>query len=103
MQCLKMHGADSQDMEGTASVHDPLAFKLEFPREICMIGKSELKYTEQLGHFNEPVHNYGQISSKLCNGLNFILLTKFTMIYGLIFSCLIEVLRKCSSLAFLMM
>lgn len=80
MQCLKMHGADSQDMEGTASVHDPLALKLEFPREICMIGKSELKYTERLGYFNEPVHDRGQISSKLHNKLDFILLKKFTMI-----------------------
>lgn len=85
MQCLKMHGADSQDMEGTASVHDPLALKLEFPGEICIvIGKSELKYTEQLKYFNETVHNYGQIGSKLHNELNFILLKKFTMIYRLI-------------------
>lgn len=85
MQCLKMHGADSQDMEGTASVHDPLALKLEFPGEICIvIGKSELKYTEQLRYFNEPVHNCGQIGSKLHNELNFIFLEKFTMIYRLI-------------------
>lgn len=46
MQCLKMHGADSQDMEGTASVHNPLALKLEFLYEIWMIGKSEFKHTE---------------------------------------------------------
>jgi len=41
-----MHGADSQDMEGTASVHDPLALKLETPQEIWMIGKSKFKHTK---------------------------------------------------------
>lgn len=46
MQCLKMHGADSQDMEGTASVHNPSTLKLEFSFKIWMIGKSEFQHIE---------------------------------------------------------
>lgn len=46
MQCLKMPGADSQDTEGTASVHNPLARKFQCPEGVWAADESEFQHTE---------------------------------------------------------